>query len=507
MSQFLANMYLQFRQEDMAIRAVEHKASLHDWYERQRSQEMQAEMIRQRELEASKIHARESFYANLDTRRLDLQHMIVLYPLAYNLTVDWWRFCGCQEFLGRIAGLSLDAAAADSFGGSTYRYREHLYSHRNLAYDNIGKACNDVNPHLQQRVMASVALLSKYLEDHSPSEELLVLTSSRASKLSKLVMGFMGMFAILGERSSAQPFQLFWSMPKQQRESLLALDTAEGELFRTFCPSDASLSDDLIRMRGLFFLAKYHLVNREYMAKRTPASDGLTSGLVEALPLDAYLSEHFEPTQMEAIRLGVQGLVAAFNDCSYTEDQYRNVMTLHEQFPLVYASCSTLLLLMRVNRAAFDDIMVNCINEPDDVATNISESVLASVVGMERFFPEQTYGDNHEVWQAVTACNINKCPPESRVLHGIRANPYPVAQGTILPKAESFTKFEGYMSQSSSLVGVDIDSALMQFLSSDNESEDCDYEEALEVVGAPSVDEEALFLELMRNLNEQRGAE
>lgn len=469
MSRTALRMYLDHLEEKKRNESIHHQAALYDWYERKRDMEKQAEVNKQKELDAKKAFARESFFANLDTRRIDLQHSIALYPLTHNVCVDWWKYCGCNRILGYIAASGMDHHNLLSYRTSLDVSAKYcpINNERFSAYNNIGSMCNDANPIYQLRVMAAVSLFFQYYSiDGLDTQKLNQLTSNRASKVSHVMMALVGQFALLGDRSAAQPFELFWSLSKQQRDKLITLDTTEGELFRQFCPNDASFADDLIRMRELFFLCKYKIPANETHHAELHQTSELTEGLIPSLSIEEYIHDQFNDETKKIIQLGISGLIKIMDDKAVDSDDLLTTMKLQEEFPLVYATCLSLMLLARINPSCFKDI-AECVADPDRIRLPVSSVNLESAIGLARFFPEMSHLENHEVWIANSHCNMLKSQPSTAKRDTSDANSIPQhGKGSIIPDANIFVAYEQMINQGSRLHDLNVECDLMPFTAS-----------------------------------------
>lgn len=427
MSKLLTDLYMQHRQNKAFLNALQHQEYMRDWYERRRAEEAQAELQQRENLRNAQIHARETFYSNLHTRRLDLQHSISLYPMSYCLMSDWLRYCGSQVLIGKIEGAALSTHALTNTVGST------LFDPRFIAYDNIGSMCNDKNPHLQIQAQIAVALFFREFKSEYCTDQLQTVKLTRSSKIAHFVLGFTSAFAAIGERSSATPFMMYWGLPEACKTQLRKVPGLEATLFDVFCPKDISLADDLIRMREIFSLSRYSLNDQPGLDIGKPLASGI-AGFSATATVDKLIEEQYTAKDIQLISDGIKALIATGDLVDVSS--HTAVISLHERFPLIYVLVLTLLLLERINAAAFNELS-ECLGDVDKLIAKIPSSYVRAALGLERYFPELASKENYELISAMLASNLTIDD----------ADISKAKDGFIIPRDNCFPTYHSYYQQ------------------------------------------------------------
>lgn len=399
MSQFLADQYMKSKRIERFERALRDQEHLRDWYERRRMAEMQAEQLNQARMQQAQVDARETFFANLNTRRLDLQNSIALYPLSYEVWHDWQLFCGVKQIQGRMLGASM---------AKTELYNKpHAsgFNARYIAYDSIGAMCNDANPQFQ--VLTQIAVNAFYHNFHSNyrTSNMGAVSLNDASRYAHFIMGLAGSFAMVGERSTATPFLIYWGLPQECKERILREPTKESVLFNTYCPNDVSLADDLIRMREIYSISRYILDEQPCLDMTKPLAKRLTVGS-QSVSVQELMREQFSVDEQDVIIGGIEAMTKVWLDEYVSREYHQYMVTLHEKFPLIYIVAATLLLLQRINAPAFHELS-QCFGDVSQMRDKLPSSYVRHVIGLDRYFPEQPTKQNYDLFTAMKACNIS----------------------------------------------------------------------------------------------------
>ncbi len=382
----------------------------------------------------------ETFHANLLVRKLDLNNMATLYPIANTVSAFFSHHHRSLESLYTMRALNSSPLLFD-VNQSTSHYL------RFSEYVKLGSMCNDANHALQ----VTTTLASNLFFEVIKQDKERGLSSPNIYKChqvnSHLIMGLAATLFLLAERSSHPYFSLFWSFDQDTQSYLRSLKNIEGQLIRTFCPDDIAQTNDFNRMRELYWVVKYW-----GGMGRTVQSDNPILGNSNATSLDL-LQSSFTDEHIKQITDGMKALYKRMNNDVLSQYEELCVGRLAETYPVFYVVTSVWSIFESMSPAIYLSMITNldAFWNPDKAMLNASETTIQlrqkdieGIFDFDKYFPEVkvfTPGDSKhllgmEVWEALSSANIS-------LSQGSKDTPNShqdvVNKGTIEPNNQHFT--------------------------------------------------------------------
>lgn len=429
MSRTLGLWYLNRLNQRSAERAYQRQRDYELWREERRRRDEREEadrLDRARSQEAQdKFDKYNAFHANLKTRRLDLLHSIDLKPITRHVLTLYLSSCESQVELGKLAGASKSVPLKDhrydeldkcvDVRYSTYLSIRALHAR----YETILTANADL-----QVPQLIFGLFARYFRPSLFTEDVYALTQSNMLRYSQFLSQLLGIFTVVGERASAEPFVLAGSCHSHCLYLLRCEDNEEGALFRAFCPSNPMALARLNRMRTIYTLLR-----------RAPrCSFGTYDG--HATSFTKRWNVLLDAPKRAVIENGIQALIESWSSQDAVDSDWLThhsaLVDLYELYPIVFASVSALLLFHEYNPDFFDSVM-NDLVHPDHLSAKCLDFPAQwadAICGFNGYFPDGDPLSNAEVATALSLVGFEMDHISS--------------SGTITPPASQFPLFYHY---------------------------------------------------------------
>ncbi|MBF4342120.1 hypothetical protein EAY39_15250 [Vibrio anguillarum] len=395
----MSDLFLDLYQKMLSNRAHKERIHYQEFLRNKFAQERDFARKEEAQLLANQRDARNTFHANLYTRKMDLNNAANLYPLSKTVHALYQH---------QRVGMS-ELVAMDILSGQIREKNmppKKMHEARFRPYNIVGALCNDANPHLQCNVRLATLLFFRFFKPDFGA----ALNKSHFSLVNRLtshwVAGLIGSFLLIGERSSQPLFSLFWGMPISEQNALRGMDSVEGRLFSAFCPSESILTDDLAKMRELLWIVRYDNIFKNTIDSNHPLMNSAE------VSFNALLDNCFDEKQgREFLLPGIKAMIKKWSYEPLSRAEHEKLTIFYDNFPLFYLVSAAWLLFFRLNPSAADSMITlidEVANRKAQYKVRLGVANFSDLLNMDVFFPEVTnISFNAEVLMAYQALNVD----------------------------------------------------------------------------------------------------